>query len=67
VPDDAEGGRQLVLRCAWCDRIRDERGVWRHVPPEELSALEDANRLTHGMCPQCYARLTKDEEWADVG
>jgi hypothetical protein len=67
VSDDADGGRQLVLRCAWCDRVRNDHGIWREVAPEELARLEDANMLTHGMCPRCFAALTESEEWADVG
>lgn len=67
MPDDADGGRQLVLRCAWCDRIRDDHGVWHIVPLEELERLEDANLLTHGMCPRCFEEVMKDQKWADVG
>jgi hypothetical protein len=58
LSDDADGGAPLVLRCAWCDLVRDRHGAWRRVPAQELRRLEAENRLTHGMCPQCYANLT---------
>jgi hypothetical protein len=67
VPDDAEGARQLVLRCAWCDRIKNEDGVWLTVPPEELERLEADNLLTHGMCRRCFDEQMKGQKWADVG
>ena len=42
---------ELLLRCAWCGRVRLE-GEW--VTPD--GAL-DPDRMTHGICPECTASL----------
>ena len=42
---------ELLVRCAWCGRIRHE-DAWV-VPPGEL----DPDSLTHGICPECTASL----------
>lgn len=67
MPDAAEGARPLVLRCAWCERIRDHEGVWRTLPVRELRALETGNRLTHGMCDTCFAEQTRIANAAQFG
>jgi hypothetical protein len=42
--------------CAWCHKIEYEKN-W--IPLEEYVALEHASEATHGMCPECYAKLSE--------
>ena len=42
---------ELLLRCAWCGRVRQE-GEWV-APQGDL----DPDLLTHGICPECTATL----------
>lgn len=53
---DARGGDVVLVRCAWCDRIR--------VAPDEWIDADDAvvghallDRASHGICPACLARV----------
>ena len=41
--------------CAWCKKIRDDKGYWSQVETyiEEHSDAE----FTHGMCPECRSKL----------
>ena len=39
---------KLVLVCAWCKRMLDDKGVWRPARP-----LLPGEALTHGICPDC--------------
>jgi hypothetical protein len=52
--------RRLVKRCAWCGRI--ELGDhWTSTT--ELPALlprEVRDRISHGICPDCLARLERE-------
>lgn len=41
--------------CAWCRKLRDDRDYW-HSLEDYLSHHTDA-RLTHGICPECAARI----------
>jgi hypothetical protein len=58
VDEDTEGARGLgavVVRCAWCGRIRHRVGGWRDVPGMEL-----ANRpVSHGICDRCGDNFRK--------
>jgi hypothetical protein len=48
---------ELTVHCAWCNRIkRGEEWVF-----EELRAVRSRRRgggATHGICPDCLARVT---------
>lgn len=46
--------RGLVPMCAWCKKIRDDRGRWRKVE-DYIEEHTDA-KFTHGMCPDCLGR-----------
>jgi PAS domain S-box-containing protein len=41
----------LLPICAWCKKIRDDRGYWKKVE-EYLEEHSDA-QFTHGICPEC--------------
>lgn len=42
--------RELLPMCAWCQKIRDERGGW---VPVVKYMQEQGARVTHGICPTC--------------
>ena len=42
--------RELLPMCAWCQKIRDERGGW---VPVARYMQEQGARVTHGICPTC--------------
>ncbi len=50
--------RGLLPICASCKGIRDDHGYWSKVE-QYLSEHADV-RFTHGLCPECYARLYPD-------
>jgi hypothetical protein len=52
--------RGLLPTCAWCSKIKDEGGDWRRFE-DYVSARTEA-RFTHGMCPECFARLGGDAD-----
>jgi hypothetical protein len=45
----------LLPICAWCKRMRDEDGSWN--PLEQYIGKRTGAQFTHGMCPDCEARL----------
>ncbi|MDP3233568.1 MAG: hypothetical protein Q8S33_26350 [Myxococcales bacterium] len=42
--------RELLPMCAWCQKIRDERGGW---VPVARYMQEQGAHVTHGICPTC--------------
>jgi DNA-binding NtrC family response regulator len=48
----------LLPICAWCKKIRDDKGYWNHV--EAYIADHTGADFTHGICPEC-AKQFKDE------
>lgn len=51
----------LIPICAWCGRkIEDEDGNW--VPVEAYIQAHTQAHFTHGMCPDCYARVKAEAE-----
>jgi len=45
----------LLPICAWCKKIRDDKGYWKKVETyiTELTGTE----FTHGICPACHSKL----------
>ncbi len=41
--------------CAGCKMIRDQRGNWNNI--EDYLSEHSEARLSHGICPDCAARL----------
>ena len=41
----------LIPICAWCKKIRDDKGYWQAV--EEYIQEHSKAEFTHGMCPEC--------------
>jgi K+-sensing histidine kinase KdpD len=49
--------RGLVPICAWCKRIRNDRGYWEQL---ELYLKNHSEAdFTHGMCPDCAKKQTE--------
>jgi hypothetical protein len=44
----------IIPVCAWCKKIRDQRGDWHQVE-EYLATRSDAS-FTHGICEDCSGR-----------
>jgi K+-sensing histidine kinase KdpD len=51
----------LLSVCAWCKRIRDgsDANAWK--PIECYIAEHTDSKFTHGMCPECYERVWREE------
>jgi len=53
----------LIPICAWCKKVRDDRGYW-NLLETYVSEHSDAD-FTHGICPECVAKIKKEEEDAE--
>jgi hypothetical protein len=49
--------RGLIPVCAWCKKIRDDRGYWNEV--EAYVAAHSEADFTHGVCPDCTVKLVE--------
>jgi hypothetical protein len=49
--DDLKVLQGLLPICAYCKKIRDDRGRWEHI--ERYIADRSAADFSHGMCPDC--------------
>lgn len=52
--------RGLLPICAWCKKIRDDKGYWTQV--ETYITGHSAAEFTHCICPSCYTKTMKDED-----
>ncbi len=50
----------LIPICASCKKIRDDKGYWTQV--ELYIKRHSMAEFTHGMCPECAAKLYPDFE-----
>ena len=44
--------------CAWCKKIRDDKGNWQVVKP--YSKEHPTTEYTHGICPDCMIKHFQD-------
>jgi CheY-like chemotaxis protein len=51
--------RRLVPICSYCKRIRDDGDYWHQI--ESYLAAQTGADLTHGICPECYAKVLKPQ------
>jgi GAF domain-containing protein len=49
----------LLPICAWCKKVRDDEGYWQSV--EHYISASTGAKMTHCMCPSCYAKHANDE------
>lgn len=52
--------RELVPICSWCKRVRSSGNYWEKV--ENYINQKTDKRLTHGICPDCKAKLMASPE-----
>jgi hypothetical protein len=51
--------RGLVPICAWCKKIRDDKGFWSQV--ESYVEQHSEAQFTHGICPDCLKKVEEEE------
>jgi len=47
--------RGLIPMCAWCRKIRDDKGYWKKV--ETYIEEQTGAAFTHGICPKCMQTI----------
>lgn len=54
----------LLPICAWCRKVRDDRGTWEQI---EAYVEKHSNATwTHGICPDCRKRMIEESSpWRD--
>lgn len=50
----------LIPICASCKKVRDDDGYWQQV--ESFVSAHSHAEFTHGICPECMARLYPEQE-----
>jgi len=65
------GCKEVLRSCAWCCRIDPGSGIWTDVEKaaSELQLFENSKipQLSHGICPQCFLRMTSAIEGLHPG
>jgi len=54
----------LLPICAWCKRVRDDKGYWDQV--EAYFHKHTGVDFTHGICPECLEKVRPPKESVDV-
>ncbi len=49
----------LLPICAWCKKIRDDKGQWR--PIEVYISEHSSADFSHGVCPECAEKVKKEK------
>jgi CheY-like chemotaxis protein len=49
----------LLPMCCYCKRIRDDHNYWRRV--EEYLASHSGAQISHGICPQCFDTVVREQ------
>ena len=60
---EARGGEKLLLRCAWCGKLQigDEWLRLEAIGSGQMRIAEElVRRSTHGICPECYDRVSRE-------
>lgn len=50
----------LLPICAWCKKVRDDGGYWKQI--ETYLQARTQARFSHGVCPECMAKLMEKPE-----
>ena len=53
----------LIPICAACKKVRDDQGYWQQV--EEYVSAHAEVEFSHGLCPDCMAKLYPDAALSD--
>ena len=60
---EVRGGGNLLLRCAWCGKLQigDEWLLLEAIGSGQMRIAEElVRRSTHGICPECYERVSRE-------
>jgi CheY-like chemotaxis protein len=49
-------GLESVAACSFCGRVRGAGERWRDIPDELRDYLDQWTSVSHGVCPECFAR-----------
>lgn len=49
-------GLESVAACSFCGRVRGSGERWREIPEEIRDYLDQWTSMSHGVCPECFAR-----------
>lgn len=50
--------RGFLPICAWCKKVRDDRGYWNQI--ERYVAEHSEATFTHGICPECAEQINAE-------
>ena len=50
----------MLTVCSYCHKIRIDKDAWERI--EEYISRQSAVTLTHGICPDCYEKVTANWE-----
>ena len=50
----------LLPVCAWCKKVRNDEGYWQEL--EAYLQPRTKAAFSHGICPECAARLRTENE-----
>ena len=50
--------RGLLPMCAWCKKIRDDKGYWQEL--ESYVRKHTDTAFTHGICPDCMKKINPE-------
>jgi PAS domain S-box-containing protein len=50
----------LLPVCAWCRKVRDDRGLWNDL--EHYVVRQAGANLSHGICPECAERFVDPDK-----
>jgi PAS domain-containing protein len=56
--DDVRQLSGLLPICAWCKKIRDDKGYWNQI--ETYVASHSGIVFSHGICPDCAAKIREE-------
>ena len=51
--------QSLLPVCAWCKKVRNDSGYWDQI--EKYITANSKTKLTHGICPECEAKMLKTD------
>ena len=52
--------QELIPICAYCRQVREDDNYWSSI--EQYVQEHTTSRFSHGICPQCYAKVMRDFE-----
>jgi hypothetical protein len=65
IPREARAGKTMLRHCAWCGRL-EVGGEWLRLEAIGSGQTRIAEQLvrqsTHGICPDCFGRVSADVE-----